>query len=122
MPRRATGRLRGHRADPHAKRKQTTRIGRRTGRDPVDHGSELLRTKKRLVAAGREDLPIDGASALYGRGYLDREQFDILGTLSSLLQRVARAWGGHDGSVSGFPLSEGSAIVIPSANCNGPRI
>jgi hypothetical protein len=81
----------------NAKHRQTTRAGR--GPEP-DRGSERLRERKRRVT-GREDLPLDGAAVLYGHDRLDRQQFDTLGMITELLQRIARAWGRKDGSVTG---------------------
>jgi hypothetical protein len=68
--------------------------------DP-DTGSTLLRARKR-AATGHEDLEVDGAAVLFGRGLLDRAQYDTLGTVTELLQRVARAWGGRDGNLDGL--------------------
>jgi hypothetical protein len=101
MARKKTGRRRGRPRKANAKRRQTTRIGRRTGIDPVDLGSAALRARKRRVT-GREDLPLDGAAVLYGHDHIDRQQFDALGLITSLLQRAARAWGGKDGSCAGL--------------------
>jgi hypothetical protein len=71
------------------------------GRGPdLDRGSEALQERKRRVT-GREDLPLDGAAVLYGHDRLDRQRFDTLGMITELLQPVARAWGGKDGSVTG---------------------
>jgi len=80
MARRKTGRRRGRPRLTHAKRRTTTRIGRRTGFDPVDTGTLELRQRKRR-ATGREDLPIDGAAVVFGHGQVDREQFDKLGLI-----------------------------------------
>jgi hypothetical protein len=89
---------RGRPRKANAKHRQTTRAGR--GPD-LDRGSEALRERKRRVT-GREDLPLDGAAVLYGHDRLDRQQFDTLGMITEMLQRVARAWGGKDGSVTGM--------------------
>jgi hypothetical protein len=67
----------------------------------TDYGTSELRTRKRR-ATTREDLPLDGAAVLLGREYIDHEQFDTLGRITELLRRVARAWGGKDGSVQGL--------------------
>ena len=51
---------------------------------------------------GRTDLEINSAAVLYGHDHLDRAQYDTLGRITELLQRVARAWGGRDGNVTGL--------------------
>jgi hypothetical protein len=87
--RRHTG---GRKYNPHAKRRFTTRFGRKHGYEPVDHGSERLRTKKR-AATGREDIEMTVPGVLFGQGYLDRAQYDALGWVTQLLQRIARSFG-----------------------------
>jgi hypothetical protein len=92
---------RGHRGRPrkaNARRRATTVAGRAP--DP-DRGTDQLRIRKRRVT-GREDLEINGAAVLYGHDHLDRAQYDTLGRITELLQRVARAWGGRDGNVTGL--------------------
>jgi hypothetical protein len=81
-----------------AKRRRTTVAGRAP--DP-DRGTEQLRIRKRRTT-GREDLEINGAAVLFGHDLIDRAQYDTLGTVTKLLQRVARAWGGRDGSLNGL--------------------
>jgi hypothetical protein len=39
---------------------------------------------------------------LFGHDLLDRTQYDTLGMVTELLQRLARAWGGRDRSVNGL--------------------
>jgi hypothetical protein len=60
-----------------------------------------LRARKRAVIR-REDLEINGAAVLFGHDLLDRTQYDTLGVVTGVLQRIARAWGGRDGSVNGL--------------------
>jgi hypothetical protein len=67
----------------------------------VDLGSVQLRVRKR-AATGREDLEVNGAAVLFGHDHLDWAQYDTLATVTELLQRVARAWGGRDGSLNGL--------------------
>ena len=50
----------GRRYDPLARRRHTTRAGRRGG-DARDRGSPLLRAKKR-TATGREDIEVTPAA------------------------------------------------------------
>jgi len=86
MARRKTGRRRGRPRLANAKRRTTTRVGRRTGQDPVDTGTAELRHHKRQLT-GREDLPIDPAGVLLGRELIDAQQYGTLGLVTSWLQR-----------------------------------
>jgi hypothetical protein len=78
---------------------------------PVYQGTAELRRRKRRIAAGREDLEISGTSVLLAYEHLNRQQFDTLGTITELLQRIARAWGGRDGSVGGLWQAITAAMV-----------
>jgi hypothetical protein len=111
MPRRRTGRRRGRRYDPKAKRHRTTRIGRRTGFDPIDQGSTLLRAKKR-AATSREDVELTPAGILFGHGYLDAQQYDVLSTVTLWLQRLARGWAGLGGVTGLWYSILGAAVPI----------
>jgi hypothetical protein len=93
---------RGRPRQVDAKRRKTTLVGRR---GEADTGTEELRRRKRRIAAGREDLEINGAAALFAHEHLDRQQYDTLGMVTALLQRVARAWGGRDVNVVGLWMS-----------------
>ena len=97
MHRRRTDR-RGRPRKPDAQRRRTTLAGRRP---PSDPGTDELRRRKR-AATGREDLEVNGAAVLYGHDLLDRAQYDTLGTVTELLQRVGRAWGQRDGNLNGL--------------------
>jgi hypothetical protein len=67
MPRHKSGRKRGRPRKANARRRTTTRIGRRTGVDPVDEGSPQL-LRKRRAAAGRTDIEtIDLVGILHAR-------------------------------------------------------
>jgi len=101
MARRKIGRRRGRPRLANAKRRTTTRIGRRTGQDPIDTGTVELRQRKRVLT-GREDLPLDPAGVLYGRELIDAQQYSSLSLITEWLQRVAKAWGGKDASVNGL--------------------
>jgi hypothetical protein len=81
-----------------ARRRKTTTAERRP---PEDLGSALLRARKQAVTT-REDLEVNGASVLFGHDHLDRMQYDTLGTVTEMLRRIARAWGGRDGSLNGL--------------------
>jgi hypothetical protein len=85
-PRRHRG---GRKFDPNAKRRHTTRAGRR---GENDRGSPLLLSKK-LAATGRADIEMTASGMLFGRGHLDRAQYDALGYVTQLLQRIARSFG-----------------------------
>jgi hypothetical protein len=87
--RKKTGQRRGRPYNPHARRHQTTRAGRRGERDL---GAVWLRAKKR-AATGREDVEMTPAGVLYGQGHLDNAQYSALGWVTQLLQRIARSFG-----------------------------
>jgi hypothetical protein len=91
-----------------ARRRATTLAGRQP---PADLGTDELRRRKRHIAAGREDLELNGASVLLANELLNRQQFDTLGTITQMLQRVARAWGGRDGNVTGLWMAITAAMV-----------
>jgi hypothetical protein len=82
----------GRAYNPRAKRRFTTRFGRKYGYEPADRGSVELRRKKR-TATGREDVELTPAGILYGHGHLDNAQYSALGWLTELLQRIARSFG-----------------------------
>jgi hypothetical protein len=96
VARKKTGRRRGRPRLAVAKRRFTTRHGRRHGFEPVDLGSDYLRVRK-LRLTGRFDLPLDGAAILYAHEHLDREQYDTLALVGRQLVLLARGWGGDDG-------------------------
>jgi hypothetical protein len=98
MPRKKTGRRGGRPVDPHARRRQTTRAGRR---GEVDRGSERLRAKKRQLTS-REDVEMTGPGILYGRGHLDNLQYTKLGVITQLLRNVQTAMGKGSLSVAGI--------------------
>jgi hypothetical protein len=102
---RRTRRGRPKKAD--AKRRRTTVLGRAP---EVDPGMAQLRARKRAVTR-REDLEINGAAILFGHDLIDRVRYDTLGTITEILQRVARAWGGRDGNVTGLWISITSAMI-----------
>jgi hypothetical protein len=81
----------GRKFDPNARRRSTTRRGRR-GEDDRDLGSALLRARK-LAATGREDVELTAAGVLYGHGHLDNLEYSALGYVTQLLQRIARSFG-----------------------------
>jgi hypothetical protein len=87
--RRHTG---GRRFDPRAKRRFTSRFGRKYGYEPADRGSAELRRKKRAVT-GREDVELTPAGVLHGHGHLDNIQYSALGYVTLTLQRIARSFG-----------------------------
>jgi hypothetical protein len=81
---------RGRPRKANAKRRATTLAARRPD---LDRGSEQLRARKRR-ATTREDVETTPSGILYGRGYLDRQQYDMIAYLTSLLRQVQRAMGG----------------------------
>jgi hypothetical protein len=114
MPRKKTGRKRGRPRKLHgAKRRQSTREGRRTGYDPVDTGSPLLRRHKRRLT-GDETIELSAAGILLGHGCIDRVQYDTLGNITLWLQRLARSLGPHGIGVDGLWASiTGALVAIP---------
>jgi hypothetical protein len=119
MARKKTGRRRGRPINPRARRHQRTRAGRRglVWIDPNDYGSDELRAKK-IRLTGQANLELNGASVLFGHDHIDRLQFDTLGAITELLQRIARAWGQKDGSVTGLWL----ALLSASTSARVPVI
>lgn len=63
----------GRPADPNARRRQTTRAGRK-GQPYVDFGTAEARAR-RLLATGLESLPVDPLAILLGRGHIDNRQY-----------------------------------------------
>ena len=91
MGRRRTGRRGGRPRKQHARWRETTRAGRR---GDVDRGSERLRDHKRQATSG-EDVEMTPAGILFGRGHLDRYQYDALAFMTNLLHQVCNARGGN---------------------------
>src|SRR6516165_4777892 len=111
MPKRKkTGRRRGRKFDPHAKRHRTDRAGRR---GEVDYGSPRLRARK-LALTMREDIEMTGAGVLYGHGHLDNAQYSALGWVTALLRRIARSFG-RDASPAGV-----WAAIVAAASRTSP--
>src|SRR4051794_34681843 len=96
---RAERRRGGRKHDPNARRHATTRRGRR-GEDDRDYGSAWLRAKK-LRTTSRDDIELTAAGVLFGRGLIDRYQYDTLGQISRLLQQISRSFG-RDASPAGL--------------------
>lgn len=65
-------RHRGRPRKEHAKRRTSTRQGRKTGQDPIDEGSPRLVQRKRRVGNGRTDLELSGAAVLLGHDLITR--------------------------------------------------
>jgi hypothetical protein len=100
---------RGRPKKADAKRRRTTVAGRRP---EVDQGTTQLRSRKRRIAAGREDLEINGVSVLFAYDHLNRHQFDTLAEITLWLETMARAWGGL-GGVTGLWYAITGAAVPP---------
>jgi hypothetical protein len=96
VSRKRTGRRRGRPRKAHAKRRTTTRVGRRTGADPRDEGTNELQARK-LLATTRPDLEASAIGVLYGRALIDARQYQTLSELTLALQRLARSCGGTGG-------------------------
>jgi hypothetical protein len=124
MPRRKTGRRRGRPRLANARRRATTRRGRKGLPPLVDEGSPLLRQKKRRVT-GREDLELNPASVLFGRGLLDPQQYNMLGQVTLWLQRLSRNLGPHGIGVAGLWAALTGAgigttsVIVPTGISDG---
>jgi hypothetical protein len=101
VARKKTGRRRGRPINPRARRRQTTRRGRRGEPEPVDEGTTQPRAKK-LRTTTRADVELTGAGILFGCELLDRQQYDVLDQIAAQLRLVARGWGISTGGVSGL--------------------
>lgn len=101
MARKKTGGRRGRPINPRARRRQTTRRGRRGEPEPVDEGTTQLRAKK-LRATTRADVELTGAGILFGYDHLDRQQYDVLDQIAAQLRLIGLGWGLSTSGVSGL--------------------
>jgi hypothetical protein len=92
-----------------ARRRATTVAGRRA---PDDLGTPELRLRK-VRATTRDNLEINGVGVLYGRGLIDAEEYDTLGTIVIWLQRLARGWAGAGGVHGLWTTIIGAATPTP---------
>jgi hypothetical protein len=100
MARIKSHRRRGRPRDPHARRRHTTRAGRR-GVDVNDYGTEELRRRK-IAMTGRPDLETSPLAILHGLGLLDAQQHEMLTIIAGWLRSYAMSWGLPTGSVGGL--------------------
>jgi hypothetical protein len=100
---------RGRPRKADGKRRPTTLAGRAPDRD--EGTTELRRRKVRVTS--RPDLEINGIGVLFGRGYLDTEQYDTLGSVVLWLERLARGWGGTGGCYALWLTITGA--LVPTA-------
>jgi hypothetical protein len=100
---------RGRPRKANARHRQTTVAGRRA---PDDYGSDELRGRK-LRATTRPDVEISAVGVLFGRGLIDAEQYDTLGTIVMWLERLARAWAGLGGVTGLWYSIIGAATPAP---------
>jgi hypothetical protein len=98
MTRRKTGRRRGRPRLLHARRRQTTRAGRR-GVIVHDSGTSELQAH-RVSATGSADLPVDPLGILYGRGLIDKDHYLAGRDLGDLLEVARRDLGRSSPQVS----------------------
>jgi hypothetical protein len=98
---------RGRPRKANAKRRTATTAAARV--PALDQGTAELRRRK-MQATTRPDLEVNGAAVLFGHEHLDRAQYDTLGMVTELLQRVARGWGAL-GGVTGLWYAILSAAV-----------
>lgn len=92
MSRRKSGRKRGRPRQEHARRRETTRAGRR-GNPFIDRGTDQLRIRK-LAIAGRENIDLsDTIGILAARGIINAEETIVLRVLQISLDTVRRGRG-----------------------------
>ena len=86
-------RRRGRPVDPHARRRHTTRRGRKGLPEIVDEGSPELVARKRIAANGSGAAVelTDYPAILLAHHLIDVEQHMILATVATWLDRVRRA-------------------------------
>jgi hypothetical protein len=61
------------------------------------HRGRPRKANPRHRATTRPDLEVNAVGALYGRGHLDAQQYDVLSTVTLWLERLARGWAGVGG-------------------------
>jgi hypothetical protein len=100
MARIKSHRRRGRPRKLHAKRRATTRIGRRTGYDPVDEGSPELVARKKIAANGSGAVVelTDHVGILAAHGLVDVDGLMTLRTVAIWFDRVRVGHGLHDGA------------------------
>ena len=90
--RRAKRRGPGRPADPNARRRATTRAGRRGEVAVIDRGSlELRRLRRRLT--GDSDLPVDPLGVLLGRGLISQANYHTGRGIAEVIERVRQRLG-----------------------------
>jgi hypothetical protein len=121
VSRKRTGRRRGRPRKANARRRQTTRAGRRGEPELIDQGTSELLARK-LRATTRPDLEASAIGVLYGRALIDAHQYQVLAELTLTLQRLARSWGGT-GGVEGLwqgivaAMTRKGYAPVPEADC-----
>jgi hypothetical protein len=101
VKRKKTGKRRGRPINPRARRRQTTRAGRR---GELDTGTKELAMKKRIAANGSGGTVevIDIGGILAAHNLIDVDQHMTLRLLETWLMRIARARGLSSASVGGL--------------------
>jgi hypothetical protein len=100
LSRKQTGRPRGRPRLAHAKRRATTRQGRKSGLDPRDEGAPLLIARK-MRMTGRPDIEMTAAGVLYGRELISNLDYSKLAEITKIIRNIRAAMGG-DLSVAGI--------------------
>lgn len=97
-------RKRGRPRKANAKGRATTRIGWRTGRDPVDLGTEELMARKKIAANGSGAAVelVDYPAILLAHHPISQEDQMMLATVATWLDRVRRARNLSSTSVGGL--------------------
>lgn len=79
MPRKKTGPRCGRPVNPHARRRKTTRRGRKGLPEPVNTGSPQLLAKRQAVAGARNDIDVvDYPGILAANELIDTDKLTTL--------------------------------------------
>lgn len=84
-------RKRGRPRNPHAKRRTTTRIGRSTGVDPRDRGTDELRLKRITITGSDQLSHSDPLAALFGRNLISTAEYNAGRDIADLISIIQRA-------------------------------
>jgi hypothetical protein len=100
---------RGRPRKANARHRATTVAGRAP---PPDYGTPELRQRK-VRATTRDNLEVNAVGVLYGRGLIDAEEYDTLGTIVIWLHRLASGWADTGGVHGLWSSIIGAATPTP---------